>query len=154
MIRLLRPPRINQQKCFLEKCIFCIFCIFYAFNYAALFFWYSFTLDWYFGLIRGESSARHLRKCPAISCCPVQQAVVVGCTYSALFMSVLGQSAVKWTKEMFRGRKLGIIKTRTSRRVNFCTTTWKRIALPLELLYHVVCYVVSFPWVEKLAASA
>ena len=33
----------------------------------------------YFGLIRGESSARHLRKCPAISCCPVQQAVVVGC---------------------------------------------------------------------------
>ena len=77
----------------------------------------------YFGLIRGESSARHLRKCPAISCCPVQQAVVVGCTYSALFMSVLGQSAVKWNKEMFRGRKLGIIKTRTSRRVNFCTTT-------------------------------
>ena len=33
----------------------------------------------YFGLIRGESSARHLRNCPAVSYCPVQQAVVVGC---------------------------------------------------------------------------
>ena len=32
----------------------------------------------YLGLIRGESSAQHLRKCPAVSCCPVQQAVVVG----------------------------------------------------------------------------
>ena len=36
-------------------------------------------LLWLLWYVRGESSAQHLRKCPAISYYPVQQTIVVSC---------------------------------------------------------------------------
>ena len=38
-------------------------------------------------MIRGKSLARHLRKCPAVSCCSVHQAVVVGCDITRIRVS-------------------------------------------------------------------
>ena len=59
----------------------------------------------YFGLIRGESSARHIRKCPAISCCPVQQAVVVGCDITRSRGSIWKrhEEVIQGSFEGFRG---------------------------------------------------
>ena len=56
----------------------------------------------YLGFIQGESSARHFRKCPGVSCCPVLQAVVVGCDITmsrGVYGSVMRKSSREALKD-------------------------------------------------------